>query len=171
VWTRKRGGYGGQGMLRREMGRCSASSLSSVLLCTCYTLVYHFYPSVLSCYHLSAPSLTPRSAIEEDYARRLQKLSKATMGKDEIGDLAAALQNCLVETAQQATYHQSLAAEIRTNVEQPTAELAARLVGFKKGQQAGIEKAWRNKGLQEGHVSKVSSHELEGWHEERRADK
>ncbi|KAI9638499.1 uncharacterized protein MKK02DRAFT_22379 [Dioszegia hungarica] len=96
-----------------------------------------------------------RSAIEEDYARRLQKLSKAAMGKDEIGDLAAALQNCLVETAQQATYHQSLAAEIRTNVEHPTAELAARLVGFKKGQQAGIEKAWRNKGLQEGHVSKA----------------
>jgi len=97
-----------------------------------------------------------RSAIEEDYARRLQKLSKTTMGKDEIGDLAAALQNCLAETAQQGQYHQALATEIRTNVEQPTAELSARLVGFKKGQQASIEKAWRNKGLQEGHVSKVS---------------
>jgi hypothetical protein len=99
--------------------------------------------------------LMSRSAIEEDYARRLQKLSKTSMGKDEIGDLAAALQNCLTETAQQGQYHQSLASEIRTNVEQPTAELAARLVGFKKGQQAGIEKAWRNKGLQEGHVTKV----------------
>lgn len=77
------------------------------------------------------------------------------MGKDEIGDLAAALQNCLTETAQQGQYHQALATEIRTNVEQPTAELAGRLVGFKKGQQASIEKAWRNKGLQEGHVSKV----------------
>lgn len=100
--------------------------------------------------------LIPRSAIEEDYARRLQKLSKITLGKDEIGDLAAALQNVLTETAQQGQYHQALATEIRTNVEQPTAELAGRLVGFKKGQQASIEKAWRNKGLQEGHVVKVS---------------
>jgi hypothetical protein len=63
-----------------------------------------------------------RAAIEEDYAKRLTKLSKTTLGRDEIGDTAASLQNVLLETAQQATYHQSLSTEIKQTVEQPTAE-------------------------------------------------
>lgn len=97
-----------------------------------------------------------RAAIEEDYAKRLAKLSKYTLGKDEIGDLAASLQNVVTETAAQASYHQSLSTEIKQNVEQPTAEFATRLVNLKKGLQGSVEKSYRNKGLQEGHVAKVS---------------
>jgi hypothetical protein len=103
-----------------------------------------------------------RIAIEEDYAKRLAKLSKVTLGKDEIGDLQGSLQNLLMETAQQATYHQSLSTELRQSVESPTAEFGNRLVNLKKGLQASIEKSYKNKGLQEGHVQKVSvsSHPL-----------
>jgi hypothetical protein len=97
-----------------------------------------------------------RAAIEEDYAKRLTKLSKTTLGRDEIGDTAASLQNVLLETAQQATYHQSLSTEIKQTVEQPTAEFQTRLTNLKKGLQSSVEKSYRNKGLQEGHVQKVS---------------
>jgi hypothetical protein len=107
--------------------------------------------------------LMSRAAIEEDYAKRLTKLSKTTLGRDEIGDTAASLQNVLLETAQQATYHQSLSTEIKQTVEQPTAEFQTRLTNLKKGLQSSVEKSYRNKGLQEGHVQKVSLPSQEPW--------
>ena len=97
-----------------------------------------------------------RAAIEEEYARRLNKLTKYALGRDEIGDLAASLQNVLVETGQQASYHQTLSNELKQSVEQPTAEFGIRLGNLKRGLQGSVEKAYRNKGLQEGHVLKVS---------------
>jgi len=96
------------------------------------------------------------AAVEEDYAKRLNKLAKYSLGRDEIGDLAASLQNVLIETAQQASYHQALSTELRQSVEQPTAEFGVRLGNLKKGLQGSVEKSYRNKGLQEGHVLKVS---------------
>ena len=80
------------------------------------------------------------------------------MGKDEIGDLASSLQHVLNETGAQASYHQTLATELKTTVEQPTAEFGVRLNNLKKGLQASVEKAYKNKGLQEGHLAKVSAH-------------
>jgi hypothetical protein len=93
--------------------------------------------------------------IEEDYATRLNKLSKFSLGRDEIGDLAASLQNVLAETAQQASYHQALSTELKQGMEQPTAESGVRLGNLKKGLQGSVERSYRNKGLQEGHVLKV----------------
>jgi hypothetical protein len=101
------------------------------------------------------PLTTDRAAIEEDYAKRLSKLAKTSLGKDEIGDLKSSLENVLTETAQQASYHLSLSNELRTSVEAPTTEFSARLSNLKKGLQASVEKSYRNKGLQEGHVAKV----------------
>lgn len=98
-----------------------------------------------------------RAAIEEDYAKRLSKLSKYSLGRDEVGDLAESLRNVLAETGAQASYHQALGTEIRQSVEQPTAEFGVRLSNLKKGLQGSVEKAQRNKGLQEGHVAKVRS--------------
>ena len=83
-------------------------------------------------------------------------MSKTTLGKDEIGDLAISLQNVLEETAQQGQYHHALAAEIKANVEQPTIKLAERMTTLRRGIQAQVERSYRNKGLQEGHVVKVS---------------
>ena len=106
------------------------------------------------------PALTGdmrRAAIEEDYAKRLNKLAKYPLGRDEVGDLAASLQNVAAETSAQASYHQALGTELRQSVEQPTAEFAVRLGNLKKGLQGSVEKAYRNKGLQEGHVQKVRS--------------
>jgi hypothetical protein len=97
-----------------------------------------------------------RISIEEEYAKRLAKLSKTTLGRDEIGDLQGSLQHILAETAQQAQYHAALATELRQSVEAPTAEFGVRMSNLKKGLQGSIEKAFKNKGLQEGHVNKVS---------------
>ncbi|ODO03499.1 septation protein imp2 [Cryptococcus wingfieldii CBS 7118] len=96
-----------------------------------------------------------RSAIEEDYAKRLNKLSRTSLGRDEVGDLADSLKHLLAETAQQASYHSSLGNEIKQTVEHPTSELSVRMNNLKKGLQAAIEKSYRSKGLQEGHVQKA----------------
>lgn len=96
------------------------------------------------------------AAIEEDYARRLNKLSKTSLGSTEIGQLKESLDNLLAETAQQASFHEDLVSELRgKDVEQQTVEFASRLNNMKKGLQASVEKSFRNKGLQEGHVDKV----------------
>ncbi|KAL1406217.1 formin-binding protein [Vanrija albida] len=96
-----------------------------------------------------------RAAIEEEYGKRLQKLAKLPLGKDEIGDLAASLQSIQEETAAQASYHLNLSTDLHQLVEVPTTELGNRYAHVKKGMQATVEKAWRNKGLQEGHVAKT----------------
>lgn len=95
------------------------------------------------------------ASIEEEYAKRLNKLAKMPLGNNEIGDLVQALQTVQMETAAQASYHLQMSSEIHSAVEQPTAEFANRLANLKKGQQASIEKSWRNKGLHEAHVAKV----------------
>jgi hypothetical protein len=96
-----------------------------------------------------------RIAIEEEYAKKLQKLSKVTLGRDEIGDLHGSLQHVLAETAQQANYHLALGTELRQSVEAPTAEFGVRLANLKRGLQGSVEKAYKNKTLQEGHANKV----------------
>lgn len=78
-----------------------------------------------------------------------------SLGRDEVGDLAAALQGVQAETASQASYHLQVSTDLHAQVEQPTIDFGKRLATLKKGLQASIEKSYRNKGLQEGHVSKV----------------
>ncbi|EJT46207.1 hypothetical protein A1Q1_05164 [Trichosporon asahii var. asahii CBS 2479] len=95
-----------------------------------------------------------RAAIEEEYAKRLSKLSKMTIGKDEVGELSRALKVVQEETSAQASYHMQLCQELHQNVETPTLDLANKYADLKRGPQASIEKSWRNKGLQEGHVAK-----------------
>ena len=96
-----------------------------------------------------------RIAIEEEYSRRLSKLSKTTLGRDEIGDLASSLQGILGETAQQASYHSTLCTELHQSVESPTTEMGVRLANLKRGLQASVEKSYKNKNLQESHVQRV----------------
>ena len=96
-----------------------------------------------------------RIAIEDEYAKRLNKLAKTTLGRDEIGDLHSSLQHVLAETAQQGNYHAALSREFKETVESPTAEFGVRLGNLRKGLQGSIEKSYKNKGLQEGHVNKV----------------
>ncbi|KAF5326193.1 hypothetical protein D9611_000179 [Ephemerocybe angulata] len=96
-----------------------------------------------------------RASIEEDYAKRMNKLSKATLGRDEIGDMRIALDTVKLETEHQAQYHQGLAHHFRTELESGAAAFHARQLQHKKQNQAPIEKEFKNKQAQEAHVTKA----------------
>ncbi|TFK22565.1 hypothetical protein FA15DRAFT_671358 [Coprinopsis marcescibilis] len=96
-----------------------------------------------------------RAVIEEDYAKRLAKLSKTVLGRDEIGALRAALDIVKSETETQASSHAKLAQDIRTDLEASTAAFHARQLSFKRQQQTSIEKEFKTKQAQEVHVNKA----------------
>lgn len=96
-----------------------------------------------------------RSAIEEDYAKRMAKLAKIPLGKDEIGELRNSLDTLRLETDKQSGYHQHLAKQIRDDLETPTANFITRQTHHKKNFQAAIEKKFRTKQQQEAHVTQA----------------
>lgn len=96
-----------------------------------------------------------RAAIEEDYAKRLMKLAKSTLGKDEIGELRNSLDVIRTETERQGSCHLNLAQSIRNDLEGATTEFYARQVQHKKTYQTMIEKQFRQKQEQEARVMKA----------------
>lgn len=60
-----------------------------------------------------------RAAIEDEYARKLTKLSKMPLGTPEIGTLKASLIVLQAETASMAATHASTAASLHLDVEEP----------------------------------------------------
>lgn len=65
-----------------------------------------------------------------------------------------ALDTVKQETERQAQYHQTLAHQLRTELESPAAAFHARQLQHKKQQQAAIEKEFKAKQAQEAHVNK-----------------
>ncbi|KAF5375495.1 hypothetical protein D9615_009204 [Tricholomella constricta] len=96
-----------------------------------------------------------RAAIEEDYAKRLAKLAKLTLGRDEIGELRNSLDTIRLETDKQAGFHATLASQVRSELENTVASFHSRQLHHKKTFQAGIEKEFKNKQAQEAHVNKA----------------
>ncbi|KAF9012600.1 SH3 domain-containing protein [Cyathus striatus] len=93
-----------------------------------------------------------RSIIEEEYAARLAKLAKVSIGNDEIGDLRNSLDNLRVETEKQAECHRILAEQIRTELEVPTSEFHMKQVKHRRTIQASVEKKFKVKQTQEAYV-------------------
>lgn len=60
-----------------------------------------------------------RAAIEDEYAKKLNKLSKMTLGVPEIGTLKASLDVLQAETASMAASHASTAASLHLDIEEP----------------------------------------------------
>ncbi|EJD08179.1 uncharacterized protein FOMMEDRAFT_116643 [Fomitiporia mediterranea MF3/22] len=96
-----------------------------------------------------------RAAIEEEYAKRLSKLAKQPLGRDEIGELKNSLDTLRLETDKQATAHAQLAHQVHTELESPAGAFTARQAQFKRGAQSVIEKAFKNKQTQESYVTKA----------------
>ncbi|KAJ6593158.1 hypothetical protein B0H19DRAFT_1245961 [Mycena capillaripes] len=96
-----------------------------------------------------------RAAIEDDYARRLAKLSKQTLGRDEIGDLRSSLDTIRSETERQASYHLTLAQQVRADLEAQTSAFHAKQQHHKKTYQGAIEKEFKAKQTQESYVAKA----------------
>ncbi|KAH8110552.1 hypothetical protein DFH11DRAFT_1514214 [Phellopilus nigrolimitatus] len=96
-----------------------------------------------------------RASIEEDYAKRMSKLAKQPLGKDEIGELKNSLDTLRLEADRQATAHMNLGQQVRQELESPASAFMARQAQFKRGAQSIIEKAFKNKQTQEAYVTKA----------------
>lgn len=70
-------------------------------------------------------------------------------------DLRRSLDTVKDETDKQATFHMTLAQQIRTELETPCADFLAKQLHHKKTYLAGIEKQFKAKQLQEAHVDKA----------------
>ncbi|OAV92284.1 hypothetical protein PTTG_03944 [Puccinia triticina 1-1 BBBD Race 1] len=98
-----------------------------------------------------------RAAIEEDYAKRLTKLTKnplfefhsssnnSTNNELEVGGIRRALETVRDTTRQSAHSHLELAGTIRTALEKKLAEFVTRREGLKKNPQAAIERLHKKK--------------------------
>lgn len=115
-----------------------------------------------------------RSIIEDEYASRLSKLAKVTLGRDEIGyagyhptshhrtdsldivgrDMSECLKTLRNETENQAVAHHDLAAQIRAEFEEETSRLLAKQAEHKRALQSSIEKKFKAKQAQEAYVAK-----------------
>ncbi|KAJ7350881.1 SH3 domain-containing protein [Mycena albidolilacea] len=96
-----------------------------------------------------------RAAIEDEYAKRLAKLAKQVLGRDEIGELRNSLDTIRTETGRQAQYHLTLAQQVRGDLEAQTAAFHAKQTHHRKNYQSAIEKSFKAKQTQESYVAKA----------------
>ncbi|KIM31487.1 hypothetical protein M408DRAFT_65060 [Serendipita vermifera MAFF 305830] len=96
-----------------------------------------------------------RAAIEEEYARKLVRLSKQSLGQGEIAELRNSLDVVRQETERQAGQHLTLSITIRKELENSAAEFAAKQAHHRKTFQAPIEKTYKQKQQNEHYVAKA----------------
>ncbi|KAK0226564.1 hypothetical protein IW262DRAFT_1542775 [Armillaria fumosa] len=96
-----------------------------------------------------------RAAIEDDYARRLAKLAKYPLGRDEIGDIRNCLEMVVLETQNQSKFHSRLAYTISKELEAKAAQFHTDQRAHKNNWQNPIEKAFKAKQAQEVYVNKA----------------
>ncbi|KAG8967891.1 hypothetical protein FRC05_001856 [Tulasnella sp. 425] len=96
-----------------------------------------------------------RIAIEEEYAKKLAKIAKLPLGRDEIGDLRAALDTLRTETDAQAAQHLAFVQSMKRDLDQPTNDFIGKQNNHKKTFQAAIEKSYKAKQTQEKYVEKA----------------
>ncbi|KAJ6534033.1 hypothetical protein DFH09DRAFT_123598 [Mycena vulgaris] len=96
-----------------------------------------------------------RAAIEEEYSTRLINLAKASLGKDEIGELRNSLDTLRLETEKQGSTHLTLASQIRSELEGQTTALLNKQITHRKNLQTPLEKRFKVKQTQESYVLKA----------------
>lgn len=95
-----------------------------------------------------------RAEIEADYAKRLGKLAKVAVGKDETGATKAALDVVRAELDMTSRVHTDLSAMIRKDLEGSLAEFQSKTASARKNSVATIDKLFKNKQAQENYVNK-----------------
>ncbi|KAJ3282045.1 hypothetical protein HK104_011122 [Borealophlyctis nickersoniae] len=99
--------------------------------------------------------LKERALIEEDYGKRLKKLSKAFNPKEEIGTLRDSLDILRAELDKTGQARLDLANEIRAKLEKPLVELIATQAAVRKSHNATVRDHLKNKAAQAAAVSKI----------------
>ncbi|GAA6017334.1 hypothetical protein JCM11491_000636 [Sporobolomyces phaffii] len=97
-----------------------------------------------------------RASIEEDYSKRLSKLSKASFGTGETGHMERAIITLKQELETSSKSHHDLASLLKQQ-ETMVNDFMAKRDGARKTQQAAIEKTWKSMTNQREHVLKAKS--------------
>lgn len=95
-----------------------------------------------------------RADIEAEYSKRLQKLSKQAIGRDETGMMRQALEVVRAEIEQTAKTHADLGAVFRKDLEGQLSDFSNRVQSQRKGPLSNIEKLYKQKTTQESYVNK-----------------
>ncbi|KAF9434870.1 Proline-serine-threonine phosphatase-interacting protein 2 [Entomortierella beljakovae] len=88
-----------------------------------------------------------RAALEEEYGKKLLKLSKSPLGKDELGTLRDSLDVVRFEIEATGKSHIELAGKMRDQLESALAEFNNTQKDMRKLHQASIDRTFRNKQL------------------------
>ncbi|TKW57782.1 Septation protein imp2 [Colletotrichum tanaceti] len=96
-----------------------------------------------------------RASIEDEYARKLLSLCRKSLGSQESGSLKTSLDTVRGEVESMAKQHQSIAAQVKTELEEPLAAFAGGMKERRKIVQIGIEKILKTKIQQTQHVNKT----------------
>ncbi|KAH7400792.1 hypothetical protein DE146DRAFT_475880 [Phaeosphaeria sp. MPI-PUGE-AT-0046c] len=96
-----------------------------------------------------------RAAIEDEYARKLLNLSRKPLGSAESGTLRLSCDVIRAETESMGKQHQSIAQQMKTELEEPLAAFAGGMKERRKIVQNGIEKLLKLKMQQTSTVNKA----------------
>ncbi|QSL65150.1 hypothetical protein MERGE_002455 [Pneumocystis wakefieldiae] len=94
------------------------------------------------------------ATIEEEYARRLRRLVRGTLGSHEIGTMRESFDTLQKETETIAKQHSNVALQIRGELEEPLHAFSSDMRANKKAIQSNLEKLRRIKIAQETQVQK-----------------
>lgn len=96
-----------------------------------------------------------RASIEEEYSRKLLHLTRKALGSQETGSLKTSLDTVRGEVEQMAKQHQNIAAQMKSELEEPLAAFAGGMKERRKIIQNTIEKLLKTKIQQTQQVNKV----------------
>ncbi|PHH89695.1 hypothetical protein CDD83_5476 [Cordyceps sp. RAO-2017] len=96
-----------------------------------------------------------RASIEDEYARKLLSLCRKTLGTQEMGTLRTSLDTVRGEVESMAKQHQSIAAQMKTELEEPLAAFAGGMKERRKIVQNSVEKLLKSKVQQTQQVNKT----------------
>ncbi|UNI22684.1 formin-binding protein, variant 2 [Purpureocillium takamizusanense] len=96
-----------------------------------------------------------RASIEDEYARKLLSLCRKSLGTHETGSLKTSLDTVRGEVESMAKQHQSIAAQMKTELEEPLAAFSGGMKERRKIVQNSIEKLLKTKIQQTQQVNKT----------------
>ncbi|KAK4696241.1 hypothetical protein P7C71_g1641, partial [Lecanoromycetidae sp. Uapishka_2] len=99
-------------------------------------------------------SLSSRAAIEDEYARKMTALCRKPLGSSETGTLRASLDVMRGEVEAMSKSHQGIAAQMKSELEEPLGAFAGGMKERRKIVQNGIEKLFKLKQQQTHAVNK-----------------
>ncbi|KAI9670818.1 MAG: hypothetical protein M1829_004707 [Trizodia sp. TS-e1964] len=119
-----------------------------------HPLLERMHNAKVTCDELKA-FYNARASIEEEYARKLLSLCRKPLGSAEAGTLRMSLDVMRGEVESMGKAHQSIAGQMKTELEEPLAAFAGAMKERRKIVQNGVEKLFKVKSQQTSVVNKT----------------